>query len=164
MGWRLPFPCTGRRRRHLSSPTRLKGAIMTVGLTDVPLTYSLRQIQPDFAALLCTPGSAATTDKVLADFPLAPSRTRRREVADDPAEIGRLIHEFYECFLWLRDQCQLAPSDIQVDPTAGRKWMSAGAYHDRFFSRPEHVLRRGPDARRAAGARDGALRRPGKCL
>ena len=100
---------------------------MTVGLTDAPLTYSLRQIRPGFAAFLCTPGSAPTLDKVLTDSSLAPSQVQRREIADDPAQIGRLVREFYECFLWLRDQCHLAPSDIEVDPTAGRKWMSAGA-------------------------------------
>jgi CRISPR-associated protein (TIGR02710 family) len=105
---------------------RSKGAIMTVGLTDVPLTYSLRQIRPAYAAFLCTPGSAPTLDKVLTDSSLPPSQVQRREIADDPGQIG-IVHEFYECFLWLRDHCRLAPSDIQVDPTAGRKWMSAGA-------------------------------------
>lgn len=111
----------------MSSPARSKGAIMTVGLSHAPVAYSLRQIQPAYAAFLCTSGSAATLNQVLTGFPLPPSQVQRREIADDPAQIGRLVHEFYDCFLWLRDQCHLEPSDIEVDPTAGRKWMSAGA-------------------------------------
>jgi len=103
-----------------------KGVILTVGLTHEPVIFSLRQIGPAYAAFICTPESAATLDTVEREYPLPPSHVRRREVRDSPDQIGRLVDEFCSAFLWLRDECDVSPSDICTDPTPGRKWMSAG--------------------------------------
>lgn len=110
----------------MTSRPKPKGTILTVGLTFEPVVFSLQQIQPDYAAFVCTPESAKTLDDVLSRYGINPSHIWRREVFDRPDQIGRLVHEFYAAFLWLRDQCHVAPSDIYTDPTPGRKWMSAG--------------------------------------
>lgn len=103
-----------------------RGIILTVGITHEPVTYCLEQTQADYAVFICTAQSRVTLDRVLEDFPLAPSHCQTREIEDRPEEIGRLIGEFYQGFLWLRDQCNIEPQNIFTDPTPGRKWMSAG--------------------------------------
>lgn len=103
-----------------------KGVILTVGLSHEPVLYSLRQIEPAYAAFICTPESAATLDTVVSEYSLPISHVRRREVPDNPDQIGRLVDEFYSAFLWLRDDCKVSRTDIYTDPTPGRKWMSAG--------------------------------------
>ncbi|MGI8782103.1 MAG: TIGR02710 family CRISPR-associated CARF protein [Acidobacteriota bacterium] len=102
-----------------------RGTILTIGLTDEPVVFSLKQIQPDYAAFICTPASRKTLDKVV--HGLHQSSVWTAEVDDDPAQIGRLVQQFYAAFRWLSDKCGLKPGDIYVDPTLGRKWMSAGA-------------------------------------
>jgi CRISPR-associated protein (TIGR02710 family) len=110
----------------MSKTKGLKGTILTIGLSSEPAVYSLQQINPDFAAFICTRESANTLDKVWEVISLPQSHVWQREIADAPDQIGRLVHEFYNAFLWLRDDCDVQPQQIQIDPTLGRKWMSAG--------------------------------------
>ncbi len=103
------------------------GLILTVGMTHEPIVYSLRQLQPGFVAYLSTPGSRATLDRVHQEFSMPPSRVRMASVEDTPTSIGKLVHEFHRAYLWMRDECHIPEKQIFADPTAGRKWMSAGA-------------------------------------
>lgn len=111
----------------MSAAEEPKGLILTVGMQPEPLLFSLRQLTPHSVAFICTPGSKLTLDEVLKDYPLEYSHTRCFDVEDEPSQIGRLVHEFNSAFLWLQHDQNIPPSQIYADPTAGRKWMSAGA-------------------------------------
>ncbi|NWF57206.1 MAG: hypothetical protein HXY45_20705, partial [Syntrophaceae bacterium] len=102
-----------------------EGLIISVGKTWEPIVYTLRELQPNFSAFLCTPDSCQTLDQVLSQYPLPPSRHQVLQVPDDPGAIGQMVNRFYSAYRWLRQEKGLDSSRILVDPTPGRKWMSA---------------------------------------
>jgi CRISPR-associated protein (TIGR02710 family) len=93
-----------------------------------PVVYSIRQMSARCVALICTPeAERETLNKVIEETRLAPSHWRKYLVPDDPEQIGCLCHEFQDAYRWLVEGCGLSRETIAADPTAGRKWMSAGA-------------------------------------
>ncbi len=100
--------------------------ILSVGKTWEPILYTLQQFQPRFAAFLCTPESSQTLDRILAEYSMLPSHYRVFQVPDNPNSIGLMVTKCYEAYTWLRDEINLDPEWIIIDPTAGRKWMSSG--------------------------------------
>ena len=102
------------------------GIIVSVGKSWEPIAYSLQRIEPRFAVFLCTDDSCETVDKVLNEFPMAPSRYRIVEIPDSPESIGQMVLQCYSAYRWLEEEKKVRPEKILVDPTAGRKWMSSG--------------------------------------
>lgn len=98
---------------------------MSVGKSWEPIFYSLKEFRPKFAAFLCTPDSCQTLDKVIVEYPIPPSCYQILQVPDDPQAIGQMVIKCYSAYIWLREEKELRPEQILVDPTAGRKWMSS---------------------------------------
>jgi CRISPR-associated protein (TIGR02710 family) len=104
------------------------GLIVTVGTSSEPVVFSLNERRPDAVGFLLTntPECRASFASVLAQTGLTATAYREREVNDSPGAIGTLIGHFYDLHAWLRDPHGGSAEQIACDPTAGRKWMSAG--------------------------------------
>lgn len=101
--------------------------ILTVGMQAAPVVFSLKQCEARYAAFVCTPDSERQTlPTVLAETGLSAANWRKCVVADEPAQIGRLCLEIHQAYRWLHETCGVPAESIGADPTAGRKWMSAG--------------------------------------
>lgn len=107
---------------------RYDALILTVGMQADPVVFSLKQCEARFAAFVCTPDSERQTlPTVLDEIGLSSANWRKCVVADEPSQIGRLCLEIHQAYRWLRETCAVPAESIGADPTAGRKWMSAGA-------------------------------------
>lgn len=101
--------------------------ILTVGMQAAPVVFSLQQCEARYAAFVCTPQSERQTlPKVLDAVNLSAANWRKCVVADEPSQIGHLCLEMHQAYRWLRETCGVSAESIGADPTAGRKWMSAG--------------------------------------
>ncbi|MEJ5172001.1 MAG: hypothetical protein WHU10_13525, partial [Fimbriimonadales bacterium] len=99
--------------------------------------HSVRFLQERYPRLaigfLTTPESRATAELVAASADLEPEAVRMETVADDPSNTREVILSSNRLLAWLRG-LGLPPGKIAVNPTGGRKWMSAalslfGSYH-----------------------------------
>jgi len=133
---------------------RYPGLISTVGLSEEPVIYSIRQMDAQYVAFVCTPDSERKTlGAIVAATGLHPAKWRKYPVADTPEHIGKLCVEFHNAFRWLTEECGLRPDKIAADPTAGRKWMSSGATMvAAFLGLPMHYV----DAQYVGGKPDPA--------
>jgi len=104
------------------------GLIVTVGTSWEPVAFGIQERAPDAVGFLLTdsPECMATFATVLEKTGLGPIAYRDRMVKDSPDAIGALIGHFYDLHAWLRDPAGGAVEHVACDPTAGRKWMSAG--------------------------------------
>jgi hypothetical protein len=102
-----------------------RGLILTVGESPEPIEFSLKQATPTYVCFLCTQQSRGHLDRVVTMADLAPSRFQVFGVEDKPSEAARLAHQVVEAHRWLEAR-GLRHDEIVLDPTAGRKWMSAG--------------------------------------
>jgi len=106
----------------------LRALIITIGAQAEQVKYCLNQRNPDYVVLIGTntPNCQDAIREVLNAHPMNPTRCRVIvNFPDDPREISAVVHAFYEAHDWLKSQGVHDPK-IEVDPTGGRKWMSAG--------------------------------------
>lgn len=107
-----------------------KALIITVGAQGDQIIFSLNQLTPKFVGLLGTntKDCRETINDILEKYKeIKPINQKILYCEDNPKEIGRLINNFYEIYNWLIKEEKIKPEEITVDPTGGRKWMSAGA-------------------------------------
>ena len=105
----------------------IRALILPVGITPDPVIFTIEQIRPEFLGLIGTRASEATLEKLFEAIPFAPHRVKHVTVEDSPERIGDLVQHVYDLYHWLRFEKQLDARQIAIDPTPGRKWMSAGA-------------------------------------
>ncbi len=103
-----------------------RGLILPVGISPEPIIYTLQKLRPRYVGAVTTAKSRKILDQVTTSYPLSPSQLQVAEVGDSPQNIGTLILKVYELYRWLIDTCELDRDQIAIDPTPGRKWMSAG--------------------------------------
>lgn len=105
-----------------------KALIITVGAQGNQIVYSLKEIKPEHVGFICTDTQECkkTLDWVVENYPLAPSKSKISYVRDDAEFIGEVVKEFNSIYNWLKKE-GINDKDIIVNPTGGRKWMSAGA-------------------------------------
>lgn len=103
----------------------LKGAILTVGKSVESEVFFLRRIQPDYVAMICTNSSSASITEICREAGVDFANCGRFEVPDDAEEMDKFIRKCEEAYSWLKNKCGDV-CDIWFNPTAGRKWMSAG--------------------------------------
>lgn len=105
-----------------------RALIMTVGQQNENIKFCIKQIKPDYLVLLGTDTQKckASIQELNEIFKFNWSNVKVYEVKDTPESIDEIIEKFKEGYDWLI--CQgVKKEDILVDPTGGRKWMSAGA-------------------------------------
>lgn len=104
-----------------------KGLILTVGFSEAPITFTIKDQPTSFVCFIGTKASIdQTLDSIVEKTNLKPSQYRIYEVNDSPEDIGNLTSKFNEAYHWLKER-SLDNKDIIVDPTGGKKWMSSGA-------------------------------------
>ena len=105
----------------------MKGLILTLGLSPEPLILTYQKLQPDLLAFIGTEKSVEESiDKIVEETGLKPSQYKVLEIQDDPDQIGQVIAKLAAAVDWMINR-GIAREAIQIDPTGGRKWMSAGA-------------------------------------
>lgn len=105
----------------------IRALILPVGITADPVVFTIETLRPEFLGLIGTRQSQRTMDDVFERIAFPPHRVKHVTVEDSPEKIGELVHHVYDLYHWLRFEQQLSPREIAIDPTPGRKWMSAGA-------------------------------------
>lgn len=116
---------------------KVDGLLLSVGMSVGSEIYSIKQLQPERIAFLCTSGSRPKIDEIVQETGLKPSQYDVRQVEDDPTKLNDFVAKAHEAYVWLREQIG-DQGRIAINPTAGRKWMSAGI--TLFAGRTEAVL------------------------
>lgn len=108
--------------------SKAKAMVITVGAQGEQIVHSLKEYTPEFVGLLATntENSKDAVNFICKEYKIPPANLKIMYCDDNPSEIGRIIKNFYEVFKWLRDEENISESEIFVDPTGGRKWMSSG--------------------------------------
>ncbi|GIW97298.1 MAG: CRISPR-associated protein [Pirellulaceae bacterium] len=109
-----------------SGTNDIRGVILPVGVTADPVLFSIRELQPEYLGLIGTRQSERTMDEVFRQIAFPPHKTRVEIVEDSPECIGDLTYRVYDIYHWMRCHVGLSADQIAIDPTPGRKWMSAG--------------------------------------
>lgn len=125
-----------------------RGLLMTVGGSKESEIFCIMQTDPEYVALLCTPGSRDRVDTIVQETALRPSQYQVWEVPDSADSVGRLVHEAHAAHRWLEEHCS-PEAQITINPTAGRKWMSIGLslFASRTSARQVYVDVDYPDGR-----------------
>ena len=105
----------------------VRGLIVPVGISADPVIFSLERIQPEYLGLLGTADSEETLATVFERVSFPPHRVRYHTVRDSPENLNALVNHVYDLFRWMRFEKNIPAEAIAIDPTPGRKWMSAGA-------------------------------------
>lgn len=102
--------------------------IITVGAQGEQIIYSIKQLKPKYVGFLATNTKEckAVIDHICKECNISQTSCRCDFVNDDSAEIGALVLKFYDIYNWLKTDGKLNDNEIIIDPTGGRKWMSAG--------------------------------------
>jgi len=106
----------------------MRALILTVGTQAEQVKYCLDQRDPDYAVFIGTntPDCRTAIADALDAHPMDATRCRvLADFPDNPGQISQVIHAFNEAHTWLKQQ-GVSDREIEVDPTGGRKWMSAG--------------------------------------
>ncbi len=113
----------------MGDDTAPRGMLITVGGQSEQIVFSLEQSRPDYVVFLATstPGSEGQVDAMVSRFQLTPSQYRLFTVPDTPDAAADLADKCRQGFHWLTTERGVAPADIGLDATGGRKWMSAAA-------------------------------------
>jgi len=108
---------------------KYKGLILTVGAQGEQIKFSIDNITPEYLGLIGTdtPQCKKTIDEVFLHSKLPATKVKIEYANDDPKEVKEIIHKFLNIYEWLKKE-GLNDNEIAVDPTGGRKWMSAGIY------------------------------------
>lgn len=104
-----------------------KAMIVTVGVQGEQIIFSLDKLKPEYLGLIYTntKDSKKTLDTIMKNFPFPASKFKAIDVKDNAEEIGNVVTKFDELYNWLKKE-GVNDKEIIVDPTGGRKWMSAG--------------------------------------
>ncbi len=107
---------------------RARGAIYTVGTQSEQIRFSMDHIKAHYYVFIATEADACLeqVNGLVGDYGLAASDYLLCSTPDNPAEIGQVVECCMEACNWL-EQKGLTQEEIVMDPTGGRKWMSAGA-------------------------------------
>lgn len=101
------------------------GLILTLGLSSEPLVFSIKKLKPSKVFFIGTSASICSSlDQIVESAKLKPSQMDRIEIPEDPTLMYKLCEAIQEAYSKLRNN---GMSTIFIDPTGGRKWMSAGA-------------------------------------
>ncbi|NPV46792.1 MAG: TIGR02710 family CRISPR-associated protein [Armatimonadetes bacterium] len=113
----------------MGDDTAPRGMLITVGGQSEQIVFSLEQSRPDYVVFLATrtPASEGEVDTIVQHFELPPSKFRLLTVPDTPDAAAALAEKCREGYYWLTTERGVAPADIGLDATGGRKWMSAAA-------------------------------------
>lgn len=99
---------------------------MTVGESVGSEVFFLKETKPDYVAFVCTPKSRQNIDPICQEANIQVAACCHIfEVQDDATQMPHMVSEVHAAFAWLKKKCG-ADAEILVNPTAGRKWMSAG--------------------------------------
>ncbi len=113
--------------KETADASPIRAVILPVGITADPVVFTIQTLRPEYLGLIGTRQSQQTMDTVFERVSFAPHRVKHVTVEDSPERIGQLVNHVYDLYHWLRFEKQLDPHEIAIDPTPGRKWMSAGA-------------------------------------
>lgn len=105
-----------------------RGLLLTVGTSHESEVFSVKQLQPDYVAFLCTDGEKAdeAVNQICTLGEIPPGRYERFRFEDSASEFSRVIERARQAYQWLRRRCDGETGEIVANFTAGRKWMSAG--------------------------------------
>jgi len=106
-----------------------RAMIVTVGAQASQIVFSVQQEKPEYLVLLSTDTIECrkSVEEIYEAYPLSPLKCRAHSTSDSPEEIGNVVKNLHNAYNWLTEKEKVAPKDIVVDPTGGRKWMSSGA-------------------------------------
>jgi hypothetical protein len=117
----------GDRRDACGAPPDY-GMILSVGVSARPLVHSIRFLADRYPRLavgfVATAESRATALEVAAGAGLDASLVRLETVLDDPSNTRQVMASANRLLGWMRG-LGLQTGRIAVNPTGGRKWMSA---------------------------------------
>ncbi|MCX7916664.1 MAG: TIGR02710 family CRISPR-associated CARF protein [bacterium] len=107
---------------------KYKGLILTVGAQSEQVKFSIKNICPKYIGILGTntSGCKEAIEKIFKEISFCPTNIRIEYVEDKPESIKDIILKFDEIYNWFNKTHNLEDREIVVDPTGGRKWMSAG--------------------------------------
>jgi CRISPR-associated protein (TIGR02710 family) len=108
---------------------KYKGLILTVGTQGEQIKFSIGSIEPEYLGLIGTdtPQCKKTIDEIYQYSKLPVTKVKIEYIEDNPNQVKDIIHKFLEIYEWMKKE-GLDDKEIAVDPTGGRKWMSAGIY------------------------------------
>lgn len=109
---------------------KYKGLILTVGAQGEQIKFSIKTLNPEYIGILGTntENCRKTIDDIFSEIKYPLTHLKIEYVEDNPQEIKSIIQKFDEIYKWLLKTHNLKEDEIAVDPTGGRKWMSAGVY------------------------------------
>lgn len=112
-----------------TKPTnQIYGVLFTVGGTIAPILYTLKNVRPKIVAFLCSETTAAEVEQIKAavgEFGLRiEPRTFR---VDNPDDLLECLNVSQKALAWLMKERGLAPANVRVDYTGGKKNMAAAA-------------------------------------
>jgi len=106
-----------------------KAMIVTVGRQCAQVKFCLSEKKPEYLVLIgtATPACKEAINELLRHYKIPPSHLKvHNALSDDAGQTGKVVKLFNEGFEWLTKQIGIPIDEIEVDPTGGRKWMSAG--------------------------------------
>lgn len=106
-----------------------KGLILTVGEQIENIIFSIDKLKPEYLVLIGTNTSQCkkSINEISKKINVPQSNLKvLDELEDNPTSIDQVIQLFLDGYIWLTKNNNLKSSEIVVDPTGGRKWMSAG--------------------------------------
>ena len=112
--------------RKLEVSMGKRALVITVGAQAEQIIFSLKNLNPEYVGAIYTDTkeSKNALDRITSVYPLKPSKLKHEVVADDSREIDKVVEKFYSIYGWLKRE-GIEDKEILVDPTGGRKWMSA---------------------------------------
>lgn len=105
-----------------------RGLILTVGQQIKNLKFCIEKINPDYLVLIGTNTEECkrSIEELNKIFKFEPIRLKiYDDIEDSPSSIDKIIEKCVEGYQWLVSK-GLKNEQVKVDPTGGRKWMSAG--------------------------------------
>ncbi len=108
---------------------KYKGLILTVGAQGEQIKFTIDNIKPEYLGLIGTDTTQCKNiiDDVSNYSKLPITRIKVEYVNDTPDQVKNIIQKFELIYNWMKS-CGIKDEEIVVDPTGGRKWMSAGLY------------------------------------
>lgn len=113
----------------MPSRARHVGLIVTVGGQSEQIDFQMAKLRPTHVAFLatCTQECLQQVDSLVRSRGLPAQCHKTWETDDAPECMGRVVDNTFEAYHWLTTYRGVPAAQVHLDPTGGRKWMSAAA-------------------------------------